>query len=178
MPADNPIETSFKNIRVERADTMEESLKTIAVKLRMQLFKKPDLLLSKGKRNRLGMRQTIDMFDTRTPRPVALPNLNGCKKLSNRRVVEDFRQADPNVKLLLDQPSEACRGKRVEPDLEEILVKPLRLHAEHLPAQRLQVHPGIRKRIRRHLGNHERRLLRGRLRCQPGRTPFQGVIRR
>ena len=62
MPADDSIETSFKNIRVERADTMEESLKTIAVKLRMQLFKKPDLLLSKGKRNDLGWGRTVDMF--------------------------------------------------------------------------------------------------------------------
>ena len=95
MPAHNPIKTLFQDIRVERSKTIEKSLKTVAVKLRMQLFEKPDLLLGKGKRNRFGMWQTIDALALRLRSRA--PSLNEPEKLSNRGIVEDLGKTEVNM---------------------------------------------------------------------------------
>ena len=99
------------------------SLKTVAVELRMQFFKKPDLLLRKGKRNRFRMWRTIEALGTRALRLVTAPSLNELEKLFNRGIVEDVGETDANVKLFFDQPGQARRGKRMEASFQKAFVQ-------------------------------------------------------
>ena len=170
MPAHDPIKTPFEDIHVQRAQTIQERLKTVAVELRMQFFEKPDLLLGKGKRNRFRMWRTIDALGTRALRLVTAPSLDELEKLSNRGIVEDVGETDVNVKLFFDQPGQGGRGKRIEAAISKRLWSSRSGSARSTFRHRARSRPSTldseERSIRCHCGNHERRLLRGRLRCQ------------